>query len=72
MYKANLSFTQLSAYLNFMIKNSLIEQKMIEDKEIYEITLKGSDFLQIHNELIELLRTGTFAKKVKNQSQVQI
>ena len=40
MYKANLSFTQLSAYLEFMLENNLIIQKDREGREIYVITSK--------------------------------
>jgi predicted transcriptional regulator len=57
MYKANLSFTQLNDYLQFMVKNNLITHKTHEGREVYIITLKGSNFLQMHTELLQLLRT---------------
>jgi predicted transcriptional regulator len=58
MYKANLSFTELNDYLQFMLKHDLITHKIREGREVYVITLKGLDFLQIHDELLQLLRNG--------------
>ena len=57
MYKANLSFTQLNDYLQFMIKNSLITHKTREGREIYVITPKGFNVLQMHTDLLQMLRT---------------
>ena len=54
MYKANLSFTQLNEYLQFMAINNLITHKTREGKEIYAITLKGFNFLQMYSELLQL------------------
>ena len=55
MYRANLSFTQLNAYLQFMLLNNLIAHRTREGKEVYCITAKGLNFLQMHTELLELL-----------------
>ena len=57
MYKANLSFTQLNDYLQFMVKHNLITHKTREGREVYVITIKGFNFLQMHSELLQLLRT---------------
>ena len=57
MYKANLSFTQLNDYLQFMLKNNLITHKTREGREVYIITLKGFNVLQMHTELLQMLRT---------------
>jgi predicted transcriptional regulator len=65
MYKANLSFTQLNDYLQFTLKNNLIIHRTREGRDVYLITLKGLDFLQVHNELLQLLRTEISAPKVK-------
>ena len=56
MYNANLSFAQLSEYLEYMLKISLIERLNAQGKEVYLTTEKGSDFLQRHCELTELLK----------------
>ena len=56
MYKANLSFTQLNDYIDFLLNNDLIKQTGSEGKEFYVITAKGLDFLQVHKELVQLLK----------------
>jgi predicted transcriptional regulator len=57
MYRANLSFTQLNDYLRFMIRISLLEKVLENDKEFYRATDKGLDFLQRYREINELLKT---------------
>jgi predicted transcriptional regulator len=56
MYRANLSFTQLNDYLNFMLKINLLERFVENDKEIYKATEKGLNFLQQYREITELLK----------------
>jgi predicted transcriptional regulator len=56
MYKANLSFAQLSEYLSFMKKANLLEQFNGKGKDIYLATPKGKDFLVRHSELTSLLK----------------
>jgi predicted transcriptional regulator len=55
MYKANLSFVQLTEYLEYMLKTRLLEKLEIKTKEVYMATEKGIDFLQRHAELTALL-----------------
>ncbi len=57
MYRANLSFTQLNDYLNFMLRINLLEKIEVNGKEMYEATEKGIDFLQRYREINEMLRT---------------
>jgi predicted transcriptional regulator len=57
MYRANLSFTQLNDYLEFMLRVNLVERIVERDKEIYKATPKGLDFLQRYRELTELLKS---------------
>jgi predicted transcriptional regulator len=57
MYRANLSFTQLNDYLNFMLKNELLEKVLMNDKEVYKATEKGMTFIQSYREINELLKT---------------
>jgi predicted transcriptional regulator len=57
MYRANLSFTQLNDYLEFMLKVNLIDRIVEKDKEIYKATSKGLDFLQRYRELTGLLKS---------------
>jgi predicted transcriptional regulator len=56
MYRANLSFAQLNDYLRFMLRINLLEKISENDKERYETTDKGIDFLQRHREIAELLK----------------
>jgi predicted transcriptional regulator len=55
MYKANLSFVQLTEYLEYMLKTRLIDKLDANRKDMYVATEKGLDFLQRHSELTELL-----------------
>ena len=57
MYRGNLSFTQLNDYLNFMLKNALLEKVLLNGKEVYKATEKGMNFLQRYREVTELLKT---------------
>jgi predicted transcriptional regulator len=56
MYKANLSFAQLTFYLKFMLKSNLLVKVANNGKDVYIATDKGLDFLQRHSELMELLK----------------
>lgn len=57
MYKANLSYAQLNDYLKFMLKISLLEKVFRNDKDTYQATEKGLDFLQRYREITELIKT---------------
>lgn len=56
MYRANLSFTQLNEYLDFMLRTRLL-MKIVEEngKESYKATKKGLKYLQLYYALISLL-----------------
>ena len=59
MYKANLSFTQLKNYLDFLLNKGFITQTSrsgSDCNEVYIITEKGVDFLHVHSELVRLLK----------------
>ena len=68
MYKANLSFAQLTEYLKFMLKIKLIQKLTNQGKDIYIATDKGLDFLQRQCELTELLKTEE--EKPKNGARI--
>ena len=55
MYKANLSFAQLTEYLQFLTKNNLLEKFVHNGKEIYEATQKGVNFSERQLQIIDLL-----------------
>jgi predicted transcriptional regulator len=57
MYRANLSFWQLSEYLAFLLDTGLITQTPVDGKVIYSVTAKGQGFLRKHQELKKMLAT---------------
>ena len=60
MYKCNLSFRQLHAYLNLLIDRRLlrkVERKESSRQELYETTSKGKAFLQAYKSIKALLAT---------------
>jgi len=57
MYRGNLSFEQLTDYLNFMLKKELLEIKQINGKDIYFATEKGIKILNNYREITELVGT---------------
>ena len=56
MYRANLSFAQLNDYLKFMLKTGLLSKFRANGKDVYTASDKGTDFMQRHFELTELLK----------------
>ena len=68
MYKANLSFAQLTEYLKFMLKIKLIQKLNHQGKDVYIASEKGLDFLQRQCELTELLKTEE--EKTKNGARI--
>jgi predicted transcriptional regulator len=63
MYRANLSFAQLSDYLMYLQENGLIAPSIVEGKEGYGITQKGLSFLKRHHELLQLLEANEPIRK---------
>jgi len=55
MYKANLSFAQLTEYLGLLKKINILEKTNQSGKEIYTATQKGLEFLQKQQEIMQLL-----------------
>ena len=53
MYEAFLSFAQLKQYLSLLIERRLLEY--MPEQMIYKITEKGTHFLQLHNQITEVL-----------------
>ena len=71
MYKANLSFLQLTEYLEYMLKTRLMIKFDVNTKGVYVVTEKGLDFLQRHSELMELLNDEDGnAKNGRNDAKV--
>lgn len=62
MYKCNLSFKQLHAYLNFLVELGLLKTVNVkaEDKDdlvLFDATKKGKAFIQAYRNLKALLVT---------------
>jgi|WetSurMetagenome_2_1015567.scaffolds.fasta_scaffold119846_3 predicted transcriptional regulator len=55
MFRANLSFSQLTSYLNLLTATNLLSKTPQDGKEVYRITAKGKDFLTRHEEMMGLL-----------------
>ena len=63
MYKAFLSYAQLNEYLDVLIANGLLEYQQSEG--IYRTTAKGKKFLELSNDMGQLITTN------KSKSTVQ-
>lgn len=58
MYKCNLSFRQLHAYIDLLINRRLLRKLEIKEgsrQELYETTSKGKAFLQAYKKIKGLL-----------------
>ncbi|HML03026.1 MAG TPA: winged helix-turn-helix domain-containing protein [Candidatus Bathyarchaeia archaeon] len=58
MYKCNMSFKQLEAYLDLLTEKKLIHKRTYngsKDPIVYEITEKGHSFLRFYDNLKALL-----------------
>ncbi len=71
MYKANLSFSQLNTYLSFLISNNLLAQTIFDGREGYIVTEQGLDFLQKHNEIVQLLNGQSDKKSFSQKSTLK-
>jgi len=60
MYRCNLSFRQLHAYLNLLVDRKLLRKVVRKEssrQELYETTSKGKAFLQAYKGIKALLGT---------------
>lgn len=57
MYKGNLSYQQLDLYLNFILKNGLLEERFVDETRLYFITQKGTEFLRLFEDMHNLITT---------------
>ena len=55
MYKANLSFAQLTDYLKLLAQTNLLEKSANKGKEVYKATQKGINFLERQQEIMDIL-----------------
>ncbi len=68
MYRANLSWTRLRRYIDFLISQDLLQEKINEGASVFTLTMKGKDvigyFKRIEGEL--------YAKKKAVPSEVYL
>ena len=55
MYQANLSYSQLQKYLEYLLQINLLQTDNAGETELYIITNKGINLIQHYKKLIELL-----------------
>ncbi|MCW4006909.1 MAG: winged helix-turn-helix domain-containing protein [Candidatus Bathyarchaeota archaeon] len=55
MYKANLNFKLVNQYLNFMLKNNLLQENTEDRRILYRASEKGITFQRNYDKLIQLL-----------------
>ncbi|MCK5628904.1 hypothetical protein KAI12_05495 [Candidatus Bathyarchaeota archaeon] len=67
MYKANLSYAQLTEYVKFMICHNLLKKNSQGGKNIFRSTEKGLEFVRRHDEINELLKeeNWSFQNKIR-------
>ncbi len=65
MYRANLSFRQLSEYTELLQERGLIKPVETDRKIIYRTTKKGMRVLQFYREIRELLESTSSDQTVK-------
>jgi len=56
MYKAGLSFAQLTEYLSLLVRLELVEALTTNGKLIYKTTAKGTRYLKSYGEIRRLLQ----------------
>jgi predicted transcriptional regulator len=69
MYRANLSFTQLTDYLRLMLRLRLLKIVKVNYKEVYKATKKGLDLLQRYHEINELLNLSSMGVQVREENR---
>lgn len=51
IYKANLSNNSIKPYIEYLLKNNLAEQMILNEKRVFKITPKGNEFLIEFNKI---------------------
>ena len=55
MYKANLSFAQVTNFLKLLAQTNLLEKSSSEGKVVYKATQKGLTFLERQQEIMNIV-----------------
>jgi predicted transcriptional regulator len=68
MYKANVNCSVLKEYLDFLIKQGLVEERTLGKRRVvYAITQRGTTVLKYFKELKQVL---PIVEEIRNQAQV--
>lgn len=55
MYKGNLSYQQLNMYLGFILKNGLLEERIVDGTRLYFVSPRGMEFLRLFEDMDNLI-----------------
>jgi len=72
MGRANLSFTNVNDYLNFLLGRRMLEKVSKKEKEIYTTTSTGIEFLQVYHELRDIMKKEEQHERVENQRKTRL
>ncbi len=53
LYKSNLSHKKMKEYVEDLLKNNMIQERVIKDKKFFEITEKGLKFIAEYKKIKE-------------------
>ena len=55
MYKSNVNSSVLSEYLEFLLKQGLVEERNVKNRTVYAVTQRGLTVLKLFRELKQVL-----------------
>ncbi|MCW3984673.1 MAG: winged helix-turn-helix domain-containing protein [Candidatus Bathyarchaeota archaeon] len=65
MFKANLSFSQLNEYINFLTKHGLLQKTQLDGKAVYVPTSKGLEFVEKQQSIIGMFSDDCYKSPLK-------
>ncbi|MCL4430564.1 MAG: winged helix-turn-helix domain-containing protein [Candidatus Bathyarchaeota archaeon] len=65
MFKANLSFSQLNEYINFLTKHGLLQKTLLDGKAVYVPTGKGLEFVEKQQSIIGMFSDDCYKSPLK-------
>jgi len=65
MFKANLSYSQLNEYIDFLVNHDLLETLSSEGKVWYKVTQKGREFIERQQLVIGMLYDSSSVHRIK-------
>lgn len=55
--KANISYLELMTFLDFVISQGLLEERIVNESRVYFVTQKGFKFLEVYEELQNVIKS---------------